>query len=202
MRRGISSTIFNLTNSRTKYRRKSMCRRTFGYSQCTATDFFQDNLTCIAMSENLVRRKFSRFRILATFSGLFYTGLMLIGLAILTQTNDGPDLFRSLLHHQGASRSRMVEPTRPAHSNQGAAVPSPRRQDRVRQANEQLKLAPHLISEPKDINFDIKDLAKGCQCGRRLRRPGSARCVLPLTILSAHTSLEQTAHGACAMWTE
>ena len=28
-----------------------------------------------------------------------------------------------------------------------------------------LKLAPCLISEPKDIDFDIKDLAKGRQCG-------------------------------------
>jgi len=37
---------------------------------------------------------------------------------------------------------------------------------------------------------------------RRLRRPGSGRCVLPLTLPSAHTSLGQSAHGACAMWTE
>ena len=28
-----------------------------------------------------------------------------------------------------------------------------------------LKLASHLISEPKDIDFTIKDLAKGRQCG-------------------------------------
>ena len=34
--------------------------RDFGYSQSTATDIFEDNLACIAMSENLVRRKFSR----------------------------------------------------------------------------------------------------------------------------------------------
>ena len=32
----------------------------FGYSQSTATDIFEDNLACIAMSENPVRRKFSR----------------------------------------------------------------------------------------------------------------------------------------------
>jgi len=34
--------------------------RDFGYSQSTATDIFEDNLACIAMSENPVRRKFSR----------------------------------------------------------------------------------------------------------------------------------------------
>jgi len=32
----------------------------FGYQQSTATDIFEDNLECIAMSENPVRRKFSR----------------------------------------------------------------------------------------------------------------------------------------------
>jgi len=34
--------------------------RDLGYSQSTATDIFEDNLACIAMSENPVRRKFSR----------------------------------------------------------------------------------------------------------------------------------------------
>jgi len=34
--------------------------RDFGYLQSTATDIFEDNLACIAMSENPVRRKFSR----------------------------------------------------------------------------------------------------------------------------------------------
>ena len=34
--------------------------RDFGYSQSTATHIFEDNLACIAMSENPVRRKFSR----------------------------------------------------------------------------------------------------------------------------------------------
>ena len=34
--------------------------RDFGYSQSTATGIFEDNLACIAMSENPVRRKFSR----------------------------------------------------------------------------------------------------------------------------------------------
>jgi len=34
--------------------------RDFGYSQSTATDIFEDNLACITMSENPVRRKFSR----------------------------------------------------------------------------------------------------------------------------------------------
>jgi len=34
--------------------------RNFGYSQSTATDIFEDNLACIAMSKNPVRRKFSR----------------------------------------------------------------------------------------------------------------------------------------------
>jgi len=34
--------------------------RDFGYSQSTATDIFEDNLACIAMSENPVRRKFFR----------------------------------------------------------------------------------------------------------------------------------------------
>jgi len=33
--------------------------RDFGYPQSTATDIFEDNLACIAMSENPVRRKFS-----------------------------------------------------------------------------------------------------------------------------------------------
>ena len=28
-----------------------------------------------------------------------------------------------------------------------------------------LKLAPRLLSEPKDIDFAIKDLAKGRRCG-------------------------------------
>jgi len=32
----------------------------FGYSQSIATDIFEDNLACIAMSENPVCRKFSR----------------------------------------------------------------------------------------------------------------------------------------------
>jgi len=34
--------------------------RDFGYSQSTATDIFKDNLACITMSKNPVRRKFSR----------------------------------------------------------------------------------------------------------------------------------------------
>jgi len=34
--------------------------RDFGYPQSTATDIFEDNLACIAMSKNPVRRKFSR----------------------------------------------------------------------------------------------------------------------------------------------
>jgi len=40
------------------YLRETLCD--FGYSQSTATDIFEDNLACIAMSENPVRRKFSR----------------------------------------------------------------------------------------------------------------------------------------------
>jgi len=40
------------------YLREILCD--FGYSQSTATDIFEDNLACIAMSENPVRRKFSR----------------------------------------------------------------------------------------------------------------------------------------------
>jgi len=34
--------------------------RDFGYPQSTATDIFADNLVCITMRENSVRRKFSR----------------------------------------------------------------------------------------------------------------------------------------------
>ena len=34
--------------------------RDFGHSQSTATDIFEDNLACIAMSENPVHRRFSR----------------------------------------------------------------------------------------------------------------------------------------------
>ena len=34
--------------------------RDFGYPQSTATDIFEDNLACIALSKNSVRRKFSR----------------------------------------------------------------------------------------------------------------------------------------------
>jgi len=34
--------------------------RNFGYPQSTATDVFEDNLACIALSENPMRRKFSR----------------------------------------------------------------------------------------------------------------------------------------------
>jgi len=45
------------------------------------------------------------------------------------QNNGGPDFLRSLLHHQGSSSSRLVEPTRAARSNQGAAVPTPCHQD-------------------------------------------------------------------------
>jgi len=32
----------------------------FGFSQTKATPLYEDNLACVAMSENLVRRKFSR----------------------------------------------------------------------------------------------------------------------------------------------
>ena len=34
--------------------------RDFGYGQYAATEIYEDNLACIAMSENPVRRKFSR----------------------------------------------------------------------------------------------------------------------------------------------
>ena len=34
--------------------------RDFEYPQSTTTDIFEDNLACIAMSENPLRRKFSR----------------------------------------------------------------------------------------------------------------------------------------------
>jgi len=40
------------------YLRKTL--HDFGYLQSTATDIYEDNLACIAMSENPVRRKFSR----------------------------------------------------------------------------------------------------------------------------------------------
>ena len=32
----------------------------FGYQQQNTTEMYEDNLACVAMSENLVRRKFSR----------------------------------------------------------------------------------------------------------------------------------------------
>ena len=32
----------------------------FGYQQKNSTEMYEDNLACVAMSENLVRRKFSR----------------------------------------------------------------------------------------------------------------------------------------------
>jgi len=34
--------------------------KNFGYQQNTATEIYEDNLACVAMSENPVRRKFSR----------------------------------------------------------------------------------------------------------------------------------------------
>ena len=34
--------------------------RDFGYAQTAPTHIYQDNLACVAMSENPVRRKFSR----------------------------------------------------------------------------------------------------------------------------------------------
>ena len=39
----------------------------FGYEQHAATEIYEDNLACIAMSENPVRRKFSRH------SSIFYS---------------------------------------------------------------------------------------------------------------------------------
>jgi len=64
----------------------------------------------------------------------FETYRKMIGSALVPrpgQNHGVPDYLRSLLHHHGSTNSRLVEPTRVARSNQGAAGPASRCQDRV-----------------------------------------------------------------------
>jgi len=50
------SQLAKLANKRSTY----VKRNRFRISQTQATDLYEDNLACVAMSENLVRQKFSR----------------------------------------------------------------------------------------------------------------------------------------------
>jgi len=54
-----SPRICSRQSSRQRSPLSSLETRNFGYSQLTATKFYADNLACVAMSENQVRRKFS-----------------------------------------------------------------------------------------------------------------------------------------------
>jgi len=79
----------------------------------------------------------------------------------LGQNDGGPDFLRSLLHRQGSSSSRLVEPTRTARSNQGMQYLCHDVKIEFDRPMQPLKSAPGLISEPKDFDFAIEDLAKG-----------------------------------------